>query len=223
MVKSITFLIIAITLIIIVLGIYGINKAAIVASEAIDSPGTMTVVKEIGKTLKTINDDKVLADVGEIGTLVKNLNDKQIVSTIDNSLTGLDNALIDIRNTQIIPTTEGAIQDVRTLMSGIDDASMTQLNSIVQNCGDGITMEIPKGKLAQFTVDVPGILGDDIVVEIPSSDMSMKLNFPGCRENFNENFSAVIKDTFKRNDLPSRFEKEFHIDSNGQIRKNLDP
>lgn len=36
-----------------------------------------------------------------------------------------------------------------------------------------------------------------------------------------ENFSAVIKDTFKRTDLPSRFEREFHIDANGQIRTGV--
>jgi len=222
---SLTLFLITITIIItiIVLGIYGINKAAKVASEAVDkvagSPGLTSTIGEIGKMVKEINDDKV---IGNLGTVMKGIEDKDILSGVDASLDNVNSIVTDVRNTQLIPTAEGAIQDVRTLMAGIDDASMRQFNQIVQNCGDGITMQIPKGKLANFTVDVPGIIGEDIAVEVPSQDMTMKLNFPGCKENFNkEAFSKVIQDTFKTKNLPRRFEREFHIDANGHIRTGV--
>lgn len=220
------FIIASITITVIVLGIYGLNKAATVASESVDkvtkSPALTSTLGEIGKMVKEINDDKVLQDIGNLGTVMKGVEDKDILSGVDASLDNVNSVVADVRNAQLIPTAEGAIQDARTLMAGIDDASMKQLNQIVQKCGDGITMEIPKGKLANFTVDVPGILGDDIAVEVPSQDMTMKLNFPGCSENFKkEAFSKIIKDTFKIKNLPSRFEREFHIDANGLIRTGV--
>ena len=148
------------------------------------------------------------------------IKEKDILSGVDASLDNVNTIVADVRNTQLIPTAEGALQDARTLMEGVDDASMRQLNQIVQNCGDGITMEIPKGKLAEFKIDVP--LSDDVNVQVPSSDMNLKLKFPGCSENFKkEAFSKIIKDTFKTKNLPSRFEREFHIDANGHIRTGV--
>lgn len=223
--NSINLLIIALIAITIIgLGIYGINKAAKVASEAVDkvagSPGLTSTLGEIGKMVKEINDDKVLADIGNFGTVMKGINEKDILSGVDASLDNVNTVVADVRNTQLIPTAEGALQDARTLMEGVDDASMRQLNQIVQNCGDGITMEIPKGKLAEFKIDNP--IGDDVNVQVPSSDMNLKLKFPGCSENFKkEAFSKIIKDTFKTKNLPSRFEREFHIDANGHIRTGV--
>lgn len=209
---------------IIILGIYAINKASTVASDAAKALGDTALltdmketVQDIGKMVKEINDTKVISN---IDNTVDNLDKSKVIDKTDQSINKINSLLDDVNNTQLVSTIEGAAQDARTLMGGVDDASMQQFNRIIQNCGDGITLDIPKGKLAQFTIDVP--LADDVNVEVPSSDMNVKLNFPGCSENFSkEAFSSIIQDTFKRKDLPGRFEKEFHIDANGHIRTGV--
>jgi len=210
----------------IILGIYAINKASTVASDAAKVLGDTALltdmketVQDIGKMVKEINDTKVISN---IDNTVDDLDKSKVIDKTDQSINKINSILDDVNNTQLVNTIEGAAQDARTLMGGVDDASMQQFNRIIQNCGDGITLDIPKGKLAQFTVDVPGFIGSDVNVEVPSSDMNVKLNFPGCSENFSkEAFSSIIQDTFKRKDLPRRFEKEFHIDANGHIRTGV--
>ena len=134
---------------------------------------TETVVSDVKAMLtpETIN------KIGEIGKLAKDINSTNLVLDVKTSVTELNKIVKDINDGNFILNATNALGIVSKV-------NITELNSIIQNCGDGITMNIKKGQLVTNSL-----------VTVPTEDLTLKLNFPGC--NGKENFTH--KNMFRKN------------------------